>query len=159
MLAAKNASVKALTGGIESFLFKKNGVEYIKGEGSFASPTQLNVKLTDGGETQIEAKNIIIATGSEVTPFPGIEIDEKRVVSSTGALDLQEVPKKVRARPPWHFSKLTISSSLLEVVSLVWSWVPSGADLGPTLPLSSTLVPSALEWTRRSGEYRIVEQG
>jgi len=95
MLAAKNNSVKALTSGIESFLFKKNGVDYIKGEGSFASPTQLNVKLTDGGETQIEAKNIIIATGSEVTPFPGIEIDEKRVVSSTGALDLQEVPKKV----------------------------------------------------------------
>jgi dihydrolipoamide dehydrogenase len=95
MLAAKNASVKSLTSGIESFLFKKNGVDYIKGEGSFASPTQLNVKLTEGGETQIEAKNIIIATGSEVTPFPGIEIDEKRVVSSTGALDLQEVPKKV----------------------------------------------------------------
>lgn len=95
MLAAKSSSVKQLTGGIETYLFKKNGVEYIKGEASFASPTQINVKLTEGGETQVEAKNVIIATGSEVTPFPGIEIDEKRIVSSTGALDLQEVPKKV----------------------------------------------------------------
>lgn len=95
MLAAKASSVKALTGGIETYLFKKNGVDYIKGAASFASPTQINVALTDGGETQVEAKNVIIATGSEVTPFPGIEIDEKRIVSSTGALELQEVPKKV----------------------------------------------------------------
>jgi hypothetical protein len=95
MLAAKASSVKALTGGIETYLFKKNGVDYIKGAASFASPTQINVALNDGGETQVEAKNVIIATGSEVTPFPGIEIDEKRIVSSTGALDLQEVPKKV----------------------------------------------------------------
>ncbi|WRT65012.1 dihydrolipoyl dehydrogenase [Kwoniella shivajii] len=95
MLAAKNASVKALTGGIETYLFKKNGVDYIKGEASFASPTKINVNLLEGGETQVEAKNVIIATGSEVTPFPGIEIDEERIVSSTGALDLKEVPKKM----------------------------------------------------------------
>lgn len=95
MLAAKDASVKALTGGIESYLFKKYGVDYIKGEASFASPNKIDVKLLDGGETQIEAKNTIIATGSEVTPFPGIEIDEERIVSSTGALSLKEVPKKM----------------------------------------------------------------
>lgn len=95
MRAAKDASVKSLTGGIESYLFKKNGVDYIKGAGSFASPTQINVKLNDGGETQVEAKNIIIATGSEVSPFPGIEIDEERIVSSTGALELKEVPKRM----------------------------------------------------------------
>lgn len=95
MLAAKNASVKALTGGIESYLFKKNGIDYIKGTASFDSANKINVKLTEGGETQVETKNTIIATGSEVTPFPGITIDEKRIVSSTGALDLQEVPKKV----------------------------------------------------------------
>ena len=95
MLAAKNSSVKALTGGIETYLFKKNGVDYIKGEASFVSPTEIKVGLNEGGETQVEAKNVIIATGSEVTPFPGIEIDEKRIVSSTGALDLQEVPKKM----------------------------------------------------------------
>jgi dihydrolipoamide dehydrogenase len=95
MLQAKNDSVKALTGGIETYLFKKYGVDFVKGAGSFNSPNKIDVKLNDGGETQIEAKNVIIATGSEVTPFPGIEIDEERIVSSTGALDLKEVPKKV----------------------------------------------------------------
>ena len=96
MMAAKTNSVKALTGGIETYLFKKNGVDYIKGAATFASPTQINVALTEGGETQVEAKNVIIATGSEVSPFPGIEIDEERIVSSTGVLELKEVPKKVR---------------------------------------------------------------
>jgi dihydrolipoamide dehydrogenase len=95
MLAAKNASVTSLTSGIESYLFKKHKIDYVKGTAKFASPTQLSVALTEGGETMVEAKNVIIATGSEVTPFPGIEIDEKQIVSSTGALDLQEVPKKV----------------------------------------------------------------
>lgn len=95
MLAAKEASVKALTGGIETYLFKKNGIDYIKGEASFETANKLNVKLLEGGETQVEAKNVIIATGSEVTPFPGLEIDEERIVSSTGALELKEVPKKV----------------------------------------------------------------
>ena len=94
MLKAKDKSVKALTGGVE-FLLKKNKVDYIKGAASFASPTSIDVALIDGGNTQIETKNTIIATGSEVTPFPGIEIDEKQIVSSTGALDLQEVPKKM----------------------------------------------------------------
>lgn len=95
MMAAKTNSVKALTGGIETYLFKKNGVDYIKGAATFASPTQINVALTEGGETQVEAKNVIIATGSEVSPFPGIEIDEERIVSSTGVLELKEVPKKM----------------------------------------------------------------
>jgi dihydrolipoamide dehydrogenase len=94
MMAAKNDSVKKLTGGIET-LFKANKVDYIKGTGSFASPTTIDVQLLDGGKTQLEAKNVIIATGSEVTPFPGIEIDEKQVVTSTGALELKEVPKKM----------------------------------------------------------------
>ncbi|KAJ9122123.1 hypothetical protein QFC24_004350 [Naganishia onofrii] len=95
MLKAKENSVNALTSGIESYLFKKNKVDYIKGTAKFASATQLNVALNEGGETQIEGKNIIIATGSEVTPFPGIEIDETQIVSSTGALELKEVPKKM----------------------------------------------------------------
>jgi len=94
MLKAKDTSVAALTKGVES-LFKKNKVDYIKGEASFASPTRLSVNLLEGGQTEVEAKNVIIATGSEVTPFPGIEIDEKQIVSSTGALDLQQVPEKL----------------------------------------------------------------
>lgn len=94
MLAAKNKSVSALTGGVE-YLLKKNKIDYIKGEASFASATEIDIALLEGGNSQVSAKNVIIATGSEVTPFPGMEIDEKQIVSSTGVLDLQEVPKKL----------------------------------------------------------------
>lgn len=96
MLKAKDDAVYNLTKGVET-LFKMNKVDYIKGAASFVSPTKLSVKLNDGGETEVEAKNVVIATGSEVTPFPGggIEIDEKQIVSSTGALELQEVPAKM----------------------------------------------------------------
>ncbi|GJE96102.1 dihydrolipoyl dehydrogenase [Phanerochaete sordida] len=96
MLKAKQDSVVGLTKGVE-VLFKQNKVDYIKGTASFVSPTRIAVQLNDGGETEVEAKNVIIATGSEVTPFPGegLEIDEVQVVSSTGALDLQKVPEKM----------------------------------------------------------------
>lgn len=96
MLKAKDDSVKNLTRGVES-LFKKNKVDYIKGAGSFVSPTRIAVDLLEGGTTEVEAKNVIIATGSEVTPFPGgaIQIDEEQIVSSTGALELKEVPGKM----------------------------------------------------------------
>lgn len=96
MLQAKNDAVKGLTKGIE-MLFKQNKVDYIKGAASFASPTTLNVDLLEGGAAQVEGKNFIIATGSEVTPFPGgaIQIDEEQIVSSTGALELTKVPKKL----------------------------------------------------------------
>lgn len=96
MLKAKQDSVVGLTKGVEH-LFKQNKVDYIKGTASFSSPTTLSVQLNDGGETEVNAKNVIIATGSEVAPFPGgaIEIDEKQIVSSTGALELSEVPGKM----------------------------------------------------------------
>lgn len=100
MLKAKDDAVTNLTRGIEG-LFKKNKVDYIKGTGSFVSAEpnniQLSVSLLSGGTHQLSAKNVIIATGSEVAPFPGgaIEIDEKQIVSSTGALELKEVPKKM----------------------------------------------------------------
>ncbi|CAR21146.1 dihydrolipoyl dehydrogenase [Lachancea thermotolerans CBS 6340] len=97
---AKDTSVKQLTGGIE-MLFKKNGVTYYKGHGSFEDENNIKVSPVEGvegsvtEETILEAKNIIVATGSEVTPFPGIKIDEERIVSSTGALSLKEVPKRL----------------------------------------------------------------
>jgi len=96
MLKAKDESVQGLTKGIE-LLFKQNKVDYIKGTASFASPSTISVQLNEGGESTVEAKNIIIATGSEVTPFPGgaIEIDEEQIISSTGALSLQKVPGKM----------------------------------------------------------------
>ncbi|KAJ9611320.1 dihydrolipoamide dehydrogenase precursor [Cladophialophora chaetospira] len=94
MMKAKDESVNGLTKGVE-FLFKKNKVDYIKGTGAFMDEHTIAVNLIDGGETQVKAKNIVIATGSESTPFPGLEIDEKKVITSTGALALTEVPKKM----------------------------------------------------------------
>ncbi|KAH2454651.1 D-lactate ferricytochrome c oxidoreductase [Aspergillus fumigatus] len=94
MMKAKDTSVEGLTKGIE-FLFKKNGVDYIKGTGAFVDEHTVKVNLLDGGEQTLRGKNIVIATGSEATPFPGLNIDEKRIITSTGALSLKEVPKKM----------------------------------------------------------------
>nr|KJB28785.1 hypothetical protein B456_005G069400 [Gossypium raimondii] len=76
-------------------LFKKNKVNYVKGYGKFISPSEVSVDTIEGVSTVVKGKNIIIATGSDVKSLPGITIDEKRIVSSTGALALQEVPKKL----------------------------------------------------------------
>ena len=86
MHGQRKDAVKGLTGGIE-FLFKKNKVEWLKGHASFESADTVKV-----GDRTVRAKNIVIATGSAVTPLPGVEIDEKTVVSSTGALELPQVP-------------------------------------------------------------------
>lgn len=95
--AAKDKVVKELTGGIE-MLFKKNGVTYYKGNASFEGEHEVKVSPVENGvkeEIVLTADNIIVATGSEVTPFPGITIDEDRIVSSTGILALKEIPKKL----------------------------------------------------------------
>ncbi|CAI5946650.1 unnamed protein product [Closterium sp. NIES-64] len=96
MMAQKTGAVAGLTKGIEG-LFKKNKVTYVKGHGKIVGPNEVAVSLLDSpGETKsIGAKNIIIATGSDVRPLPGLQIDEKKVVSSTGALSLDAVPKKL----------------------------------------------------------------
>lgn len=94
MMAAKDTSVEGLTKGVE-FLFKKNKVEYIRGTAAFAGEHEIKVNKIEGGEQTLLAKNILIATGSEATPFPGLNIDEKKVITSTGAIALQEVPKKM----------------------------------------------------------------
>ncbi len=86
MMGRKDKVVGDLTKGI-AFLFKKNGVEHIEGWASIPAPGQVKV-----GDDVYEAKNILIATGSEPTPLPGVEIDEVDVVSSTGALKLDTVP-------------------------------------------------------------------
>jgi len=91
-MSAKDESVAGLTKGVE-FLFNKNGVEYIKGAASFTGEHEVKVTLNDGGEQTITGKNIVIATGSEATPFPGLEVDETRIITSTGALSLKEVPE------------------------------------------------------------------
>ncbi|AUG51545.1 dihydrolipoyl dehydrogenase [Thalassospira marina] len=94
MMARKDKVVDSNVKGIE-FLFKKNKVTYVKGAGEIVSATEVKVALLDGGEETLSTKNIVIATGSEVTPLPGVEIDEKQIVSSTGALELSSVPKKL----------------------------------------------------------------
>jgi dihydrolipoamide dehydrogenase len=91
MLGHKDRVVKANTDGV-AFLFKKNKINWIKGTAAFTGPNSLSV--TGAGEAQtITAKHIVIATGSEVMPLPGIAIDETKIVSSTGALKLAAVPK------------------------------------------------------------------
>ncbi|CAM0881124.1 unnamed protein product [Alopecurus aequalis] len=87
MMAQKDKAVTGLTKGIEG-LFKKNKVTYVKGFGKLASSSEVSVDLIDGGNTVVKGKNIIIATGSDVKSLPGITIDEKKIVSSTGALCL-----------------------------------------------------------------------
>ncbi|XP_053971098.1 dihydrolipoyl dehydrogenase, mitochondrial [Hylaeus volcanicus] len=95
VMEQKRNVVKALTGGIAG-LFKKNKVEWVKGHGKITGKNQVTALGPDGSVlSTINTKNIIIATGSEVSPFPGIEIDEKQVVSSTGALSLSQVPKRL----------------------------------------------------------------
>jgi dihydrolipoamide dehydrogenase len=89
MLTYKSETIEANTKGIE-FLFKKNKVDWIKGWASIPATGQVKV-----GDEVHEAKNIVIASGSDVATLPGVEIDEKIVVSSTGALELGKIPKKL----------------------------------------------------------------
>jgi dihydrolipoamide dehydrogenase len=92
MMKQKDESVTALTKGID-FLFRKNKVEWIKGWGRLNGPGKVTVTLADGSVRELQAKDIVIATGSEPTPLPGVTIDNKRILDSTGALALPTVPK------------------------------------------------------------------
>jgi dihydrolipoamide dehydrogenase len=94
MMAHKTKVVGELTRGVE-FLLKKNKSEAIVGEARITAPGRVDVKLADGSVRSLEAKNIAIATGSDVMPLPGVTVDEERIVSSTGALTLKSVPKKL----------------------------------------------------------------
>ena len=92
MMKQKDESVAGLTKGIE-FLFRKNKVDWIKGWGKLSGAGQVQVTAADGSLTQLQAKDIVIATGSEPTPLLGVAIDNQRILDSTGALALPEVPK------------------------------------------------------------------
>ena len=93
MMAQKQDSVTALTKGIE-FLFKKNKVDWLKGRGRLAGPSKVVVEGPDGAVTY-ETRNVVIATGSEPTPLPGVAFEPGKVVDSTGALSLPAVPKRL----------------------------------------------------------------
>ena len=92
MMAQKAESVTALTKGIE-FLFKKNKVDWVRGRGRIAGAGMVEVTAADGSVSTLAAKNIVIATGSEPTPLPGVAFEAGKVVDSTGALSLPAVPK------------------------------------------------------------------
>jgi dihydrolipoamide dehydrogenase len=92
MMAFKAQGVDGNVKGVD-FLFRKNKIDSFHGEGRIAAPNQVEVKGVDGKTQVLDAKAIVIATGSDVARLKGIEIDEKRIVSSTGALSLPEVPK------------------------------------------------------------------
>src|SRR5215467_10812781 len=94
MMGRKDRVVTTLTRGVE-FLFRKNKIDWLKGRGRIAAPGRVAVTGADGAVKEVEATSIIIASGSESTPLPGVEIDERRVVSSTGALALDRVPERL----------------------------------------------------------------
>ncbi len=94
MMGHKDKVVSELTRGVE-FLLKKNKAEAIVGEARIASPGKVVVAGKDGAVRELETRHIIIATGSDVAPLPGVTVDEKQIVSSTGALALTTVPKRL----------------------------------------------------------------
>ena len=94
MMQNKNNAVTLLTKGIE-FLFKKNKVTYFKGIGSFNSANKISILDKRNKQTIIEAEKTIVSTGSDPVSLPGIDFDEKKILSSTGALSLSSVPKKM----------------------------------------------------------------
>ena len=94
MLKYKQQGVDGNVKGVD-YLFKKNKIETFIGTGKIVAPGKVEVKANDGKTQVVETKNIVIATGSDVTRLNGIDIDEKRVVSSTGALELAKVPAKL----------------------------------------------------------------
>ncbi|MBV9824672.1 MAG: dihydrolipoyl dehydrogenase [Alphaproteobacteria bacterium] len=94
MMKRKDKVVQTLTGGV-AFLFRKNKVAWLKGHARITAPGKLTVTGGDGAAQEIEASAIVIATGSESIPLPGVTVDEQRIVSSTGALALDRVPERL----------------------------------------------------------------
>lgn len=146
MMKQKDKAVAGLTSGIEG-LFKKNKVTYVKGWGSFKSANDIEVALLDGGNQTVSGKNIIIATGSEVTPLPGIPIDEEKVVSSTGALLLKEVPK--------HMAVIGGGYIGLEMGSV---WGRLGAKI-TVIEFMDTIVPTMDSEVRKAFQRSLTKQG
>ena len=98
MMKHKDSTVAANVNGV-AYLFKKNKIDWVSGEGRIAAPGRVNVKAPDGKESVLETKAIVIATGSDFARLKGVEIDEKTIVSSTGALSLEAPPKNLQYEP------------------------------------------------------------
>jgi dihydrolipoamide dehydrogenase len=119
MMAHKEKVVTDLTKGID-FLLKKNKVDRIVGTASITAPGEVVVSLNDGTTDSLTTRNILIATGSESSPLAGVEVDEKRIVSSTGALSLESVPEKL----------IVIGAGVIGLeLGSVWSRLGSGVTV------------------------------
>ncbi len=146
MMKQKEKAVGGLTKGIEG-LFKKNKVQYVKGWGKITGANEVTVAGLDGEEVKLSGKNIILATGSEVTPLPGVTIDEEKVVSSTGALALKEVPKKMAV----------IGGGIIGLeLGSVWSRLGAEVEVIEFLP---NIVPAMDPEVRRAFERTMKKQG
>jgi dihydrolipoamide dehydrogenase len=146
MMAQKDGSVGQLTRGIE-FLFKKNKVDWIKGAGRIAGPGKVEVTAADGAVTTLDATNIVIATGSEPAPLPGVTVDQRRIVDSTGALALPEVPK----------SLIVIGAGVIGLeLGSVWRRLGAAVTVVEFLP---RIVPGVDEETARTFQRALAKQG
>ena len=146
MMTQKEGSVGHLTKGVE-FLFKKNKVDWIKGAGKIAGPGKVEVTAADGAVTTLDATNIVIATGSEPSPLPGVAVDQKRIVDSTGALSLPEVPK----------SLIVIGAGVIGLeLGSVWRRLGSKVTVVEFL---DRIVPGVDEETARTFQRALAKQG
>jgi dihydrolipoamide dehydrogenase len=146
MLKQKLDSVTALTKGVE-FLFKKNKVDWIKGRGAIAGEGKVQVTDADGKATVLEAKAIVIATGSEPAPLPGVEVDQLRIVDSTGALSLRQVPKTL----------VVIGAGIIGLeLGSVWRRLGAAVTVVEFLP---RITPGMDEETAKTFQRSLTKQG
>ncbi|HEY1425313.1 MAG TPA: dihydrolipoyl dehydrogenase [Caulobacteraceae bacterium] len=146
MMTQKDGSVTTLTRGVE-FLFKKNKVDWVKGAGKIAGPGKVEVTAEDGAVSTLETANIVIATGSEPAPLPGVRIDNKRIVDSTGALALPEVPKRL----------IVIGAGIIGLeLGSVWRRLGAEVTVVEFLP---RITPGVDEETAKTFQRALAKQG
>eukprot|EP00493_Phyllostaurus_siculus_P027012 UN27358 len=102
MHKSKERAMTGLTGGV-AMLLKMNRVTWAKGWGKITGPNSISVSKEDGTTEELSTKNIVVATGSESTPLPGVEIDEEFIVTSTGAFRFPNRPRKSSRRWRWRY--------------------------------------------------------
>ena len=141
-----DSAVTDLTKGVE-FLFKKNKVDWIKGAGAIAGPGKVSVKGDDGVDQTLDAKAIVIATGSEPASLPGVTVDQMRIVDSTGALALSEVPKTL----------VVIGAGIIGLeLGSVWRRLGAAVTVVEFLP---RITPGMDEETAKTFQRSLTKQG
>ncbi|MDB5441573.1 MAG: dihydrolipoamide dehydrogenase, partial [Caulobacteraceae bacterium] len=146
MMKQKAESVTALTKGVE-FLMKKNKVEWLKGWGAIAGPGKVSVTGADGKAQIHETKNIVIATGSEPSGLPGVTVDNQRILDSTGALEISEVPG--------HLAVIGAGIIGLELGSV---WRRLGAKV-TVVEYLDRIIPGADEEVAKAFQKSLAKQG